>query len=114
MEILGQILQNPLYIILFGSGGVIIIIITLISLKNKKENGININIDVNNEKPDNSSNINLNETEHKEYNLEFESSPIIDKREVYDSLNFDTEEYYITFLKTIEEKKKAGDKIDFK
>lgn len=114
MEIFNQILENPLYIILFGSGGVLIIIITLISLRSKKDNGINISIDVNSEKRGDVSSINSNETKNKEYNLEFESNPIIDKTEEYDSLNFDTEEYYITFLKTIEEKKKAGDKFEFK
>lgn len=114
MEIFNQILENPLYIILFGSGGVLIIIITLISLRSKKDNGINISIDINKEKQDDASNINSDETKNKEYNLEFESNPIIDKTEEYDSLDFDTEEYYITFLKTIEEKKKAGDKFEFK
>lgn len=114
MEIFKQILENPLYIILFGSGGVLIIIITLISLKNKKDNGINISIDINKEKQDDVSNINSDQTKNKEYNLEFKSNPIIDKTEEYDSLDFDTEEYYITFLKTIEEKKKAGDKFEFK
>lgn len=114
MEIFNQILENPLYIILFGSGGVLIIIITLISLRSKKDNGINISIDINKEKQDDVSNINSDETKNKEYNLEFESNPIIDKTEEYDSLDFDTEEYYITFLKTIEEKKKAGDKFEFK
>ncbi len=114
MERFNQILENPLYIILFGSGGVLIIIITLISLRSKKDNGINISIDINKEKQDDVSNINSDETKNKEYNLEFESNPIIDKTEEYDSLDFDTEEYYITFLKTIEEKKKAGDKFEFK
>ncbi len=114
METFNQILENPLYIILFGSGGVLMIIITLISLRSKKDNGINISIDINKEKQDDVSNINSNETKNKEYNLEFESNPIIDKTEEYDSLDFDTEEYYITFLKTIEEKKKAGDKFEFK
>jgi len=114
MERFNQILENPLYIILFGSGGVLIIIITLISLRSKKDNGINISIDINKEKQDDVSNINSDETQNKEYNLEFESNPIIDKTEEYDSLDFDTEEYYITFLKTIEEKKKAGDKFEFK
>lgn len=114
METFNQILENPLYIILFGSGGVLIIIITLISLRSKKDNGINISIDINKEKQDDVSNINSDETKNKEYNLEFESNPIIDKTEEYDSLDFDTEEYYITFLKTIEEKKKAGDKFEFK
>ncbi len=104
MERFNQILENPLYIILFGSGGVLIIIITLISLRSKKDNGINISIDINKEKQDDVSNINSDETKNKEYNLEFESNPIIDKTEEYDSLDFDTEEYYITFLKTIEEK----------
>lgn len=114
MEIFKQILENPLYIILFGSGGVLIILITLITLRNNKDNGINISIDVNSEKQDDVSIINSDETKNKEYNLEFESNPIIDKTEEYDSLDFDTEEYYITFLKTIEEKKKAGDKFEFK
>ena len=114
METFNQILENPLYIILFDSGGVLIIIITLISLRSKKDNGINISIDINKEKQDDVSNINSDETKNKEYNLEFESNPIIDKTEEYDSLDFDTEEYYITFLKTIEEKKKAGDKFEFK
>lgn len=114
METFNQILENPLYIILFGSGGVLIIIITLISLRSKKDNRINIIIDINKEKQDGVSNINSDETKNKEYNLEFESNPIIDKTEEYDSLDFDTEEYYITFLKTIEEKKKAGDKFEFK
>lgn len=114
METFNQILENPLYIFLFGSGGVLIIIITLISLRSKKDNGINISIDINKEKQDDVSNINSDETKNKEYNLEFESNPIIDKTEEYDSLDFDTEEYYITFLKTIEEKKKAGDKFEFK
>ena len=44
METFNQILENPLYIILFGSGGVLIIIITLISLRSKKDNGINISL----------------------------------------------------------------------
>ncbi len=114
METFNQILENPLYIFLFGSGGVLIIIITLISLRSKKDNRINIIIDINKEKQDGVSNINSDETKNKEYNLEFESNPIIDKTEEYDSLDFDTEEYYITFLKTIEEKKKAGDKFEFK
>ena len=114
METFNQILENPLYIFLFGSGGVLIIIITLISLRSKKDNRINIIIDINKEKQDGVSNINSDETKNKEYNLEFESKPIIDKTEEYDSLDFDTEEYYITFLKTIEEKKKAGDKFEFK
>ena len=92
METFNQILENPLYIILFGSGGVLIIIITLISLRSKKDNGINISIDINKEKQDDVSNINSDETKNKEYNLEFESNPIIDKTEEYDSLDFDTEE----------------------
>lgn len=105
MEVLNLILENPLYITLFGSGGVLIIIITLISFRNKKENGINISIDINSKKQ---------KTKNKDYNLEFGSNPFIDKNEEYDSLDFDTDEYYITFLKTIEEKKKAGDKFEFK
>lgn len=113
MEIFNLILENPLFIILFGSGGVVIIIVTLFSLR-KKNGGITINIDINSDKQDDVSNINSDETKNKKYNLDFEFNPIIDKTEEYDSLNFDTEDYYITFLKTIEEKKKAGDKFEFK
>lgn len=114
MEICKQILENPLFLILFGSGGIVIIIITIISLRSKKEDRININIDVSGEKPNNIGNVNFDEPQNKDYNLEFEKKPIIDKSEEYDSLDFNTEEYYITYLKTIEEKKKAGDKFEFK
>lgn len=107
MEIFEYLLGNPLYIVLCGSGGILVIIISLIALKNKKENGISINIDVN-------SNKNRSKIRDQEYNLEFESKPIIDKREEYDYLDFDSEEYYVTFLKTIEEKRKRGDKFEYK
>jgi hypothetical protein len=46
--------------------------------------------------------------------LEFESNPIIDKHEEYEELDFNSDEYYITFLKTIEEKKKGGDEFEYK
>ena len=69
---------------------------------------------MNSQKQDSENNSNSNETKNQEYNLEFAYNPITDKEEEYDSLDFDTEEYYITFLKTIEEKKKAGDKFEYK
>lgn len=111
MEIFSQIVSNPLYLFLFGSGGVLVIVLTIISLKNKKDNGININIDVNsNETKDAGSDIDKD----VKYNLEFAPNPIIDKHEEYEQLDFTSDEYYITFLKTIEEKKKGGDKIEYK
>lgn len=110
MEIFSQIVSNPLYLFLFGSGGVLVIVLTIISLKNKKDNGININIDVNsNETKDAGSDI----EKDAKYNLEFAPNPIIDKHEEYEQLDFTSDEYYITFLKTIEEKK-GGDKIEYK
>ncbi len=114
MELFKQLLENPVYVLLFGSSGVLAIIIALIALKNKKENGININIDVNSDKKDSNNDFNTSETKNKGYNLEFETNPIVDKKEEYDYLDFTSEEYYVTFLKTIEEKKKTGDKLEYK
>lgn len=115
MEIFKQIIANPLFAFLFGSGGILVIVIAIVSLiKNKKENGININIDVNSEKKSDVKDISSDETKNKGYNLEFEPNPIIDKREEYDYHDFKSEDFYVTFLKTIEEKKKAGDKFEYK
>lgn len=114
MELLNQLLENPLYAILFGSGGVLAIIVALIALKNKKENGININIEVNSDNKGRDNDFNTGETKSEGYNLEFETNPIVDKQEEYDYFDFTSEDFYITFLKTIEEKKKAGDKLEYK
>ncbi len=167
MELLKQILENPLYLVLFGSGGIVIAIISLISLKSKKEEKISINIDVNSDKKRN-DNLNGNETKCEGCNLRSESNPIIDKSEEnnyidfasdenksdlepefvidkpekydhldsaldenesnlepefdptmyksedYEIFDFNTEEYYVAFLKTVEEKKKAGDEFEYK
>lgn len=114
MELFNQLLENPLYVILFGSSGVLAIIIALIALKNKKGNGVNINIDIHSDKKNGDNDYNTSETKKERYNLEFETNPIVDKQEEYEYLDFTSEEYYITFLKTIEEKKKAGDKLEYK
>jgi hypothetical protein len=108
MEIFSHIISNPLYSLIFGSGGVAIIFFTILGLK-KKDKNINIKIDVNgNRKKDEEAKKDTN------YNLEFESNPIIDKHEEYEKLDFNSDEYYITFLKTIEEKKKGGDEFEYK
>jgi len=108
MEIFSHIISNPLYSLIFGSGGVAIIFFTILGLK-KKDKNINIKIDVNgNRKKDEEAKKDTN------YNLEFESNPIIDKHEEYEELDFNSDEYYITFLKTIEEKKKGGDEFEYK
>ena len=108
MEIFNNILSNPLYSLIFGSGGVAIIVITILGFK-KNDKNINIKIDVNDDrKKDEEAKKDTN------YNLEFESSPIIDKHEEYEELDFNSDEYYITFLKTIEEKKKGGDEFEYK
>ncbi len=111
VEFFNQIVSNPLYIFLFGSGGVLVIVLAIMAHKNKKDGDININIDVNsNEATGEDSSIGKN----PKYNLEFAPNPIIDKREEYEKLDFGSDEYYINFLKTIEEKKKKGDKIEYK
>ena len=109
MEFFNHIVSNPFYSFLFGSGGIVIIICTIIELKNKKDRNINIEIDVNDNK-----NVDKDTKKHINYNLEFASNPIIDKHEEYEELDFDSDEYYITFLKTIEEKKKGGDEFEYK
>ena len=114
MELFKQLLENPLYIILFGSGGILAIIVAIIALRNKKENGISISIDINGDKKDSNNDLNTSEAKNEEYILEFETNPIVDKTEEYDYLDFTSEEYYVAFLKTIEEKKKAGDKVEYK
>lgn len=108
MEIFRQIISNPFYSFLFGSGGVIIVICTIMGLKNKKDSNVNVKIDVNCKKKDKDAEKATN------YNFEFDSNPIIDKHEEYEELDFNSEEYYITFLKTIEEKKKGRDEIEYK
>ena len=108
MEIFNNIISNPLYSLIFGSGGVAIIVFTILGFK-KKDKNINIKIDVNDDrKKDEEAKKDTN------YNLEFESNPIIDKHEGYDELVFNSDEYYIAFLKTIEEKKKGGDEFEYK
>ena len=46
MEIFNNIISNPLYSLIFGSGGVAIIVFTILGFK-KKDKNINIKIDVN-------------------------------------------------------------------
>lgn len=100
MEWLSKILENPLYALLFGESGIVAGILSLISLKRKRKE--NLTVDLN------------KKVTEKRYNLEFESNPIIDWHEEYDEFEFHTEEFYETYLKTIEEKKKRGDRIDYK
>ena len=45
--------------------------------------------------------------------MDIEDFPEVDKLEEYQHFGYNTDEYYITFLKTIEEKKKAGDDITY-
>ena len=108
MEIFNNIISNPLYSLIFGSGGEAIIVFTILGFK-KKDKNINIKIDVNDDrKKDEEAKKDTN------YNLEFESNPIIDKHEEYEELDFNSDEYYITFIKTIEEKNKGGDELEYK
>ncbi len=117
---LNELLNNPLYSILFGSGGILVILLTLFSFKNKsekeyknkKENEIHINIGVNGDS--NTKDVNSDGEKNRDYNFEFDINPIIDVQEEYDSLDFNSEDFYVTYLKTIEEKKKAGDKFEYK
>ena len=108
MEKIKVILESPLYTLLFGGGGILIIFISILSMRKKRdeeeEKGININIDIDNRSG----------SENKtEYNLNFETRPTIDKREEYQSLDFKQEDYYVNFLKTVEEKKKEGDQFEY-
>lgn len=101
---LKQILENPLYALLFGSGGVLAVVIALILPKNKKENGININIDVNSESNRNDTDLKTNETKNEGYNLEFESNPIVDKQEEYEDVKQLVPLYpnkYVAFFKDV-------------
>lgn len=49
MEIFNNIISNPLYSLIFGSGGVAIIVFTILGFK-KKDKNINIKIDVNDDR----------------------------------------------------------------
>lgn len=116
MDKIAQIISNPLYCLLFGGGGILIIALTIIPLfrknkEKKKDDNININIDINNSNPNFNNNDNRN---NNTYNLEFETRPVVDKHEEYQEMKFREEEYYISFLKTIEEKRKEGDKVEYK
>lgn len=111
-ELITSIIQNPLYLILFGSGGILVVIVAIIALgKNGKDKGgINIGINIAQEqKPPRAQ----AENSGKDYNLDIEDFPEVDKLEEYQHFGYNTDEYYITFLKTIEEKKKAGDDITY-
>ena len=112
MEMFSRIISNPIYLFFFGSGGVLIVVLTLFSLKSSHHNNdININIDVNsNETKDKD----IDAGKNTKHNLEFAPNPIIDKKGEYEKFDFNSDEYYITFLKTIEEKKKGRDIVDYK
>lgn len=107
MEFVQLILNNPIYITLFGSGGVIVAIVAIIGLKNKKSkySGISNHNDIN---INNNINIKNNTLENNE-----PDNLSIDKEQSYNQLDFRSEEFYLEFLKTAEEKKRKRDRINY-
>jgi len=109
-EIINTIITNPIYLILFGSGGTLVVIVAIIALK-KGGDRINIGINIGqDQKPPSPTS---DADSQKDYNLDIEDFPEVDKLEDYQHHGYNTEKYYITFLKTVEEKKKAGDDIEY-
>lgn len=128
MNIVNLILDNPVYTLLFGSGGMLIVILTVIGIRRKrtdrggdinKRRAIKVTIEeetskkeIEEEKP-----LKLNRSESldspKPFVLEFEPQAFRDSDEAYISQNFKKEEFYLQFLKTVEEKKKRKDEIKY-
>ncbi len=97
MEFIKLIVDNPIYTLLFGGGGILIIAVNImIYLKNDKNN------------KNNKNNIN-NDTSQKPSVTHIG----VDNTEDYEECDFNSDEFYIRYLKTIEEKKKGKDKIEY-
>lgn len=114
-KMISEIIENPMFVLVFGSGGVLLGIGTLVgivvSIKRKKERneGESFNL--------NGDNGNLftagGEGNTRGYRLTIEDFPIKEKGEEYQGLEFESEDFYTTFLKTVEEKKRKGDCITY-
>lgn len=85
MKILNIIMNSALYKFIFGDEGILSFLFEAISFRSNK---------------------------CTKRNSAFK--PLVDKDEEYKKWNFDSEEFYILFLKEIEEKKRGGDKIEYK
>lgn len=107
-KIFSEMTESPIYYLLFGSGGVMIILLTIFSIR-KKQNGNNFDI-----------NINIGDNKHKDedelndikYNLHIDKKNQ-SRQSSYVKCSFSSEDFYIKFLAHVEEKKRKRDEIDY-
>lgn len=103
---LSRLMGSPLYLFLFGSGGTLIIVLTVISLLKKSSR---ISAFISKLGKDAAQ---KNETPHNHTKAPLPESP--SPIEEYDEYPFHSDEFFVTFLKTVEEKKKGEDIVEYR
>lgn len=111
IEILEQIINHPLYLILFGGGGIVVVLLTLKDVKRKNERKSEINIDINISNGENKTIKKLDPD--TSYDFKIDGISQIDMSMQYKQLDFSSDEYYEMFLKSIEEKKRGRDIVKY-
>ena len=127
-----EIIHNPLYLRLFGSGGLVVVLLTILGIylnnKRNRPDGGQSKPQSNSQSSSQSGSIAYNEVM-----IRFDSSAVpkidshsfqssvdssfyrsrISQEDRYPKISFSDEEFYENFLETIEVKRKKGDKIDY-
>jgi hypothetical protein len=139
-NIINAIIENPMYILAFGSTGVLSVLLALLAFRNRKnnkeekkrndtnKNEININIDLNGKEEDKNHSIKVEDNKNMNTHLKYmdkqeekHDSPAIeldsdDKTKInneYQKYDFSSEEYYVAYLTDVVEKKRGGDSVEF-
>ena len=125
-----EIINSPIYLFFFGTGGVAVVLLTILSIYIKMHPNPNLKENQRRSKRSFQS----GSIAYNEVTIHFDSSAVpkidsssiqqsldssfyrsrISKETRYPKISFSKEEFYENFLETIEVKRKKGDKIDYK
>lgn len=103
--------NSPLFVFLFGSGGIIIVVLAIMQFSKKEKTNppnpdINVSINFSDDPPNNET------SGETKFNLDIKK-PEPTNKDSYKNYDFSSDDFYISFLAEVEKKTRGKDKIDY-